>query len=65
MPRRRRQRERETEAKGLDQQNNNSALGAHFSVHFFAVTAWLRCESIALFHVLSRSLTGKGRPFFP
>ena len=44
MPRRRRQRERQTEAKGLDQQNNNSARAARVLVHFFAVTARLQRE---------------------
>ena len=30
---------------GLDRQNNNSAGVSRFFVHFFAVTAWLRCEN--------------------
>ena len=30
---------------GLDWQNNNSARASSFCVHFFAVTARLRCEN--------------------
>ena len=48
--------EKGKEAIGLDWQNINFAHASRFLLHFFAVTAWLQCET-SQFHVLWRTWT--------